>query len=667
MRVFGYWTLFIALCISAVAAYYSIIGLTAIFAAAVIPIIIMGSVLEVAKITTAVWLHRYWSLSPYLMRIYLTTAVVVLMFITSMGIFGFLSKAHIEQTAAAEEGVAQLDRIDADIARYNAIIARAEERIVKAEESTGTRNTDIQTQIDKEQERIDTAYDRAQPAIDEQIAIIDAQTVKLNDKVAVYEQEINSLDQELTRLNNLVAQFREELSNTNVASVEEQVQPYIDQIAQLDNDIARLDEQAAAYEARIAELEPDNSAVDTLKAQIANIEESIVVTTNKLQSTERDKIREGQAVIGVTSDGLFGGNTRRALEAWVTAQQDRIASLQAQETDLRAQAQLVVDNERNRLTGLVTSLRGEQTAAVQDRKQALLDTIDTIRGDAANSLKTQQQAIQDKIDNVLTVDIPTNRQARKSAQDSITALQNSEDPKVKIAREEIARIRDSVNEQIVQSNNLIADLRNSLTVGEDSAANKIIEEQQEKIVQANNSIDTLTENKYALQAEARKLEAEVGPVKYIAELVYGEDTSRSSLEDAVRWVILLLVAVFDPLAVILVLAGVMTVNRFGKHKEPPSIPEPPGEAPKKPEPEVELKKEEHQELKKVKKTKRKNAKPVDIPAETNSTTDTIDNTSSNDSVTAPAAKPANWTPTRNKMFWLDEHKETVKTELKKEE
>ena len=107
MKVFGYWTLFVALCISVVAAYYSIIGLTAIFAAAFIPIVIMGSALEVAKVTTAIWLHRYWHITPFLMKFYLTTATVVLMFITSMGIFGFLSKAHIEQTAAANEGVAQ--------------------------------------------------------------------------------------------------------------------------------------------------------------------------------------------------------------------------------------------------------------------------------------------------------------------------------------------------------------------------------------------------------------------------------------------------------------------------------------------------------------------------------------------------------------------------------
>ena len=115
MKVFGYWTLLIALAISGVAAYYSIIGLTAIFAAAVIPIVIMGSALEVAKVTTAVWLHRYWHVAPFLMKFYLTIATVVLMFITSMGIFGYLSKAHLEHSSDAAPVISKVQLIDEKI------------------------------------------------------------------------------------------------------------------------------------------------------------------------------------------------------------------------------------------------------------------------------------------------------------------------------------------------------------------------------------------------------------------------------------------------------------------------------------------------------------------------------------------------------------------------
>jgi hypothetical protein len=90
-------TLLVALSLSAIAAWYSIIGLTAIFASAVIPIIIMGGMLEVAKVVVTVWLHEYWNQCRLAMKLYLVPAVVMLMVITSMGIFGFLSKAHLDQ------------------------------------------------------------------------------------------------------------------------------------------------------------------------------------------------------------------------------------------------------------------------------------------------------------------------------------------------------------------------------------------------------------------------------------------------------------------------------------------------------------------------------------------------------------------------------------------
>lgn len=86
--------LIVALALSATAAFYSIIGLMTIFAAAAVPVAIMGSMLEVAKLTVTVWLHEYWSQTRVLMRAYLSAAVVILMLITSIGCFGFLSKAH---------------------------------------------------------------------------------------------------------------------------------------------------------------------------------------------------------------------------------------------------------------------------------------------------------------------------------------------------------------------------------------------------------------------------------------------------------------------------------------------------------------------------------------------------------------------------------------------
>ena len=112
---FSNMTLFVALALSTVAAWYSIIGLTAIFAGAVIPIIIMGSVLEVAKVTTTVWLRKYWKYSSWMLKIYLVPAVMALALMTSMGIFGFLSKAHMDQGIGTGDVAAKVAMFDEKI------------------------------------------------------------------------------------------------------------------------------------------------------------------------------------------------------------------------------------------------------------------------------------------------------------------------------------------------------------------------------------------------------------------------------------------------------------------------------------------------------------------------------------------------------------------------
>lgn len=109
---FSNLTLLVALALSTVAAYYSIIGLTAIFAGAVIPIIIMGSILEVGKITTTVWLRKYWHRASLTIKFYLVPAVVLLAFLTSMGIFGFLSKAHTDQSLISGDALSKLEVVD---------------------------------------------------------------------------------------------------------------------------------------------------------------------------------------------------------------------------------------------------------------------------------------------------------------------------------------------------------------------------------------------------------------------------------------------------------------------------------------------------------------------------------------------------------------------------
>lgn len=118
--------------ISAVAAYYSIIGLTTIFAGAFWPVVIMGSVLEVGKLVAVSWLYNNWRNVPFLIKSYLMAAILILMLITSMGIFGFLSKAHIEQNLAMNTGVIeQIEVINNDIKSVEGSIADLDKQVAQ--------------------------------------------------------------------------------------------------------------------------------------------------------------------------------------------------------------------------------------------------------------------------------------------------------------------------------------------------------------------------------------------------------------------------------------------------------------------------------------------------------------------------------------------------------
>jgi len=473
--IFGILTLITALAISAVAIYYSVAGLMAIFAAAALPIMIMGGTLEIAKLVTAVWLHKYWERATWWIKTYLVTAVVILMFITSMGIFGFLSKAHIEQTSASEESVARVETIVSEIARQESIVERANARIVQLESSDAGEDDNVQSQIDKEQVRIDLAFDRINPAIAQQNATIESAR-------------------------------KSDSSRTK---------PYEDQLSSITAEVLRLETSAKEYESTISILTGDASGVEPLLAQIAGLEAEIIRVTNQLQSKERDQIRAGQAIIGVSSDGAFGGNTRRALVAWVAAQRDRITQIQGEVATVRKDATITLDAERTRLADVVKDIRTVQIPALKSRELTMLGKIDEVR--------------------------------------------QTESPVITTAREEIQRLRESAEAQVAQSQILIERLRSQL--GQNDNTDQIdadIDIQQDRIKLASQELDMLSEEKIALEAEYRKLEAEVGPIKYIAEFVYGETADSNMLEEAVRWVIIIIIFVFDPLAVLLLLAAQYT-------------------------------------------------------------------------------------------------------------
>ena len=399
--VFGLLVMFTALCISAVAIYYSVAGLAAIFAAAVIPIIIMGGVLEVSKLVTAVWLHRYWSQAKWWLKYYLATAVVVLMFITSMGIFGYLSKAHIEQTSASIESVEKITQLETEIDRYKTVIIKAEDKIETAENKGANKNDTIQDQIDREQKRIDTAYTRIQPLVTEQQKIIQQETERKDKKV----------------------------------------EPYLAQVSNIDTDLQTL--------------------------------------SDLLNRRDSESIKRMQSIVGTRVDGTYGSRTAKQVE--------------------------------NYRDGLIA------------KRESILKTI--------------------------------------------TQLEEKDSPIIIAANSEIKRLRDIAQNEIADSNKVINKLRSEIGSITPDNNTDLIEENLLKIKKANTEIDTLTEQKYSLEAEYRKLEAEVGPIKYIAEFIYGEEADRDLLEEAVRWVIILIIFVFDPLAVLLLIASQYTFQFARRPKD----------------------------------------------------------------------------------------------------
>ena len=126
---FGLLTLLVALAISTVAAYYSIVGLMAIFAGAKVAIAVMGIVLEIGKLVVASWTYNNWKTCPLSIRSYFIVSVVVLMFITSLGIFGFLARAHIEQSSPTILLEERIERIDLKIVQKNTQIKRYQTRL----------------------------------------------------------------------------------------------------------------------------------------------------------------------------------------------------------------------------------------------------------------------------------------------------------------------------------------------------------------------------------------------------------------------------------------------------------------------------------------------------------------------------------------------------------
>ena len=196
-----------ALALSAVSAYYSIVGLMAIFAAAAIPIAVMGVTLEVAKLVTTSWLYRNWKTAPRTLKYYFSVSVAILMLITSLGVFGFLSKAHMDQTLVSGDSAAKIQLYDEKIRIAKEIIDANRKQIKQMDEavdqvmgrSTTEAGADKAVAIRKSQQR---ERSRLFSEIEAEQKIIS----KLNEERAPIAAEIRKIEAEVGPIK-YIAQF----------------------------------------------------------------------------------------------------------------------------------------------------------------------------------------------------------------------------------------------------------------------------------------------------------------------------------------------------------------------------------------------------------------------------------------------------------------------------
>ena len=210
-------TLIVALALSAVAAYYSIIGLTAIFAGAVIPIVVMGIILEISKITTTVWLRTYWSRCSLLMKSYLVPSVIILALITSMGIFGFLSKSHLDQGIGTGDVSAKVSLIDEKVKTQRENIKSSREALAQMDMQVNN----VMVKGDTETSAARSVQIRRQQAperakLQKEIELANTNIGKLNEERAPIASQLRKVEAEVGPIKYIAAMIYGDNADQNI-------------------------------------------------------------------------------------------------------------------------------------------------------------------------------------------------------------------------------------------------------------------------------------------------------------------------------------------------------------------------------------------------------------------------------------------------------------------
>ena len=299
VMIFGFLTLFISLTIAGVAAWFSIEGLMAIFSASALQIAIMAGTLEIGKLLTASWLYRYWNTAGLLIKTYLTIAVLVLMLITSMGIFGYLSKAHLDQAGVSSDAIAAVERIDGQISREENKITILQDRISGL---SGGSSTDVSNSISQQESIRDGAWEQVQGDIDynqqqissvrDQLTLdlqgVDAREEKIDSRLSALDNAVNELRSKGVTVieTDSGGAFRRAETETidyieQANQLRDSQQPERDEIAQQK---AELREQRQALRSQAnADVRTFQNAIDRYRAQAQTTIDNANAEINKLR------------------------------------------------------------------------------------------------------------------------------------------------------------------------------------------------------------------------------------------------------------------------------------------------------------------------------------------------------------------------------------------------
>lgn len=264
----SYILLITALALSTIAAAYAVIGLTAIFAASATSIMIMGGTLEAAKLVVASWLYKNWKEIPAIMKVYFTSALVILMLLTSMGIFGYLSKAHLDQAVPTSDLVSKVIFIDEQISNQRQNIDAARKTI-----------TQLDRQVEETLNRTTDATDNV--AVNRSVTIRRAQARERQ----TLSEEIKQAQEEISRLNT----ERQPLSQ-QVRQVEAEVGPikYIAALIYGNNPSQDLLETAVRWVIILIVIVFDPLAVLMLMAWTREVNKKIVPELIPLKESQKD-------------------------------------------------------------------------------------------------------------------------------------------------------------------------------------------------------------------------------------------------------------------------------------------------------------------------------------------------------------------------------------------